>query len=370
MRLALALLASVWMLAAQPLPVWRAAKARVAAGGGNARILCIGDSTTQGHTATATINTYPANLAIDLNAAGVTANYNSWYGGSAATMELKGTITVGSGWGYSASTSMGGRLLTASGATSSLSFTPVGNTDTFKFWHIRSVGNGTISYQIDSGSITNINDNGADAALSVTISGLSLASHTIKFNYVSGGNVYVIGVESWNSAVSSVDVINAGWGGSTSADWAVNTGAPWDPRQMITPIAPDLVLICLGINDWSTGVPVGTYTAEMQTLIDSAVASGADVVIVTPVPSATSFASQNIQQGFVDSMSDLAVTNTLMRINEFGVIGTYVAGLANGLYTADGQHPNDAGYAQFGSIIEGVLVATPTANHIIIGSLR
>ncbi len=369
MRLALAFIAFAWMLAAQPLPVWRAAKARVAAGGGNARILCIGDSTTQGHTASSTINTYPANLAADLTSAGVTSNYNGWYGGSNQTMEFKGTITVGSGWGYSASTSMGGRLLTASSATSSLSFTPVGNTDTFKFWHIRAGSNGTMSYQVDSGSVTNINDNGANAALSVTISGLSLASHTIKFNYVSGGNVYVIGVESWNSAVSSVDVINAGWGASTAGDWAASTSSPWDPATMITSIAPDLVLICIGINDWSTGVPVGTYTPQMQTLITAAVASGADVVIVTPVPSATSFASQIIQQGFVDSMADLAVTNGLMRINEFGVIGTYVAGNALGLYS-DGQHPNDAGYAQFGSIIEGVLVAAPTANHIIIGSLR
>jgi lysophospholipase L1-like esterase len=359
----LALLILCGMLHAQTLTHWNAAKARVAANGGNAKILCLGDSTTRGYGATGGPQAYPAQLAGFLTTIGsVNSNYSSWYGGDQGTAFIEDSrVVVGSGWTAGTAISIGGKMMTASSATASLSFTPNTSIDTFTFYHQANTGNGTLSYQVDSGAVTNLNDNGTAAAPKVTISGLTAGTHTIKFNWVSGGSVFVIGVESWNSAVSSVDVINAGWGGSTTASWLASTTNPWDLINMFAPIAPDLILLDMGINDWSTGVPVGTYTTQMQTILNAAIASGADVVIVTPIPQIVSITPQNTQQSFVNAMITLGSTNTLLVINEFIQVGTWVAGNALGLYF-DGTHPNDPGYARFAKSVESALAPLATVS--------
>ncbi len=351
---------------AQTLTHWATARARVLANGGNARILCIGDSTTRGVGAS-TATAFPAALAGFLTNSGIPANFNSWYGGSDATMQDT-RVNIG-GWTFSAAVSMGGRLMTASGASAALTFTPTGSVDTFVFRYIQSSGNGTFSYQVDSGSTTNVNAAGATAVINITVSGLSLASHTIKFNYVSGGNVYIIGNEAWNSASSSVDVINAGWGGSKPVDWDTNTGAPYDPLSMISVIAPDLIFVDLGINNWSTGGSVPTYSSGMQTLLTAAISyGGADVVIVTPIPSNISFASQAVQQSFVTEMISLGSTNSLRVIDEFARIGTwYAAGELN--QNNDGQHGNAAGYAAFSTMLNGVLTTNSFGSSLVKGTL-
>ena len=63
-----------------------------------------------------------------------------------------------------------------------------------------------------------------------------------------------------------MQVINTGWVGAQSGNLAT-TGAAWSPETAVTTQAPDLILLSIGINDWVSGVPIATYTGNLQSMV-------------------------------------------------------------------------------------------------------
>lgn len=336
------------------LPKWRRALGRVKAGTGNARLSFLGDSTFYGiGSNNAASGNYPplslpTQLSTMFNAISVNANWQSFWGSGGTangSLQFDSRVTIGGGWGQDTiHQSFGGDLITTSTA-GTLTFLPTTNVDTFKVWYVTAAGNGTLSLALNSGTATNQNTAGATGIASKNIVG-TLGSNTLDIAYVSGGSIFIIGVEAFNSSQNRIDVLNGGWPTAKSGDWN-NTSQPWSPLTFLSSVAADLTLINLGINDWDNSISVATYTANVQALITAALLTG-DVILVTPTPSSTVFGGTvAIQTAFVAAMYSLASTNNIPIVDLWarwqGASGGYTIYNALGYYY-DTLHPLGLGY--------------------------
>lgn len=335
------------------LPHWIACTARVKINAGNCNVVLPGDSTTMGICSNNTCSAagelfaaaYPARLATYLNSALLPAQRDSFSGagnGTNGAAENDSRVSIGA-WTQSAFT-VGGALFASAAAGAPLTFTPIDNVDTFVLKYASAVGFGVGSYTIDSGSPVTFDSNNSNGVNKLTIAAGSLGHHTIALNWVSGGNVRVIGVDSYNSAIGTVIVTNAGISAATSGTWNVTT-SPWSPLPALATLAPDLIILDLGINDWSTAVPVATYTANMQALI-AAWKVNSDIILVTPAPSAISTKPLATQKQYVAAMYALAAANNLPIVDNFTRWGSYeLKNPAPYLFYGNTVHPNATGYS-------------------------
>lgn len=307
------------------MPKFRAAIGNTKAGGGNTRIVTVGDSITAGAYSNGSgsgdwrNNSWPTQLARMFASSGVPAVANSFMGFSIANND--GRITFGSSWAIglttAGNTTVGGPFLTGTNATNAANFTPTAAVDTFKVWYPTLATAGTMSYAINGGSTTNIVETGASGFTSTTINP-TLGINTISFKYVTGNFVDIAGVEAWNSQIPCVNIVNAGWNGATTTNYADATQA-WSPGNHISSLAPDLTIIALGLNDFliSNSIPVATTKANIQILITNALTTG-DVVLLcenpaevaTTVPLAT-------QAQYWQAVKDLATSNNIGLVSIF-----------------------------------------------------
>lgn len=332
-------LASLGMANAPQLKKWRAALAKVRAGTSNAKLLCVGDSTTAGYSSVTNtsvrLKSYPAQLATFLTGRGITAGSQSFWGTNLLPggLAANDSRVTSSGWSAAPIGTPGGGITATSAAT--LAFTPAGSVDTFDIYYI---GVGVFSAAIDAGGATNSTGSQVQKMTVTATAG----THTLNLAWVSG-TAYVLGVDAYNSATKQVSVWNLGNYGSTSVGWAINSNA-WDHSKIIpTNYQPDLSIICLGINDMGTGVPLATSQASLQTLISACQQTG-DVILVNPVPSqVTAARPQTILDAYSTMLAGLATANGCAFVDLAGRFESYT--VSNGLgFMADGLHPSSAGY--------------------------
>lgn len=348
------------------MPHWTACTAKVKINTGNCRVLMVGDSTTYGlgsngtlSTGDVTVGSYPANLAKYLNSSVLPAQRDAAIGAGGGTGNGNACggndarIACGGAWAFNGVTTAGGNTYNA-GATGTLTFTPTDSVNTFVFWYIVNSGLGAGTYAVDGGSTTAFNENGGSAITSVTVNAGSLAAHTLDIAWTSG-SIYLIGFEAYNSAVGSVRIENAGWSGSNSGNWN-NFGSPWQPLNAVAGMAPDVILIDLGINDWNSGVTTATYAINIQALINAWKATS-DIILVTPDPGAITVMPLATQQAFVSAMYQLAISNNLPLIDNFSRWGSYErANVAPLSFYFNNQHPDALGYSDFAqSVAEKLL---------------
>jgi lysophospholipase L1-like esterase len=342
------------------MPHWTSCVANVKINAGNCRVYAIGDSTTFGafcilaDTGNLTACSYPTRLSQYLNTTVLPAQRDSFMGCGNPSVETTCTddarVTIG-GWIQGDVDSTGGLAFKATATGASMTFLPTDQVNTFRIWYIASGGLGTFSYAVNGGTATNVNTNVSSVPLQSVTTTATLGSNTLDLTWVSG-TVYVVGVEASNSAIGTVQIINAGWSASTSSSWA-NAGAnPWNPVQSVPTQAPDVVLLDLGINDWQGAVPVATYTANMQTLI-TAFKATSDVILVTPDPSAISTGIPlATQQKYITALYQLAQNNHIPIIDNFSRWGSYErTNVSPFLYYNQVLHPSATGYSDFAQSI-------------------
>lgn len=338
------------------LPRWSTALGRVANGTGNAKCLCLGDSTTYGNFSNGTntgdvvLLSYPTQLAEMLNASGILTQPHS----SLGNRDPKdGRWVLGGTWvSPNGLNSVGGPPYQSQSSPTTLSFTPRGPVSQFKMWYMQLSGGGVLSYGVNGATPATVNTNGSSALNSITVN-CSLAFNTFNMAWVSGGAVYVVGIEALDTTGGKtwVDLINCGWDGSTTADWADHTN-PWSPSTGIATIAPDLTIISLQINDPLNNLSLASYTANLQTIITAAQITG-DVILMSandcnPGPylsTGLTMPSHAVQVTFWAAMQSLAATNNVPFIDIFTLFGTYAAANTLGIM-GDSLHPNGVGYAR------------------------
>lgn len=330
------------------LPIFNRKLAGVATGLNNCRMLIIGDSTSVAYHAGATTiqdaaASWGAVLSRYINESGITAQRDTIFAQGDGTNYLEDArITKGSSWTGGGNT-LGGINYTASTTTNELVFAPTGIVDSFKITYLTVASAGTFSANIDGGSNTNTATAGANGLASVTITAAAPGIHTCHISYVSGGAVRIAGIEAWNSKISQVQVMVAGWGGATTANVSDAT-QPYSPLGGLGFCAPDITFIATGINDWVNAVNTATFTTNYQTLITQAKVSG-DCVIVTPPPSAIGQIPQATQDIYIAIIRTLAITNNVPIIDIYDRFQNTV--FSSGLYF-DNLHPNGLGQNVWG----------------------
>lgn len=347
---------------------WRAARNSVVAGhaaANTARVLFIGDSTTVGKAAnyasTGDWKTlgYIGQLSRMFNNVGVNAHFNSFIGTGNGfnNNTFDPRIVIGAGWASDVVyTVAGGQAYTATGATSSLAFTPVPDVDTFNLFVIKTAGLGTITYNINGGGASTFNENGGNDTILTLTKASSLTASTLNVDYSAGGKVTLVGIEAYDSAKSWISLMNAGSSSSRSVDWAVSTNL-WSPANCAAIYQPVLTCINLGINDWAQGggTSISAFTANIQLLITNALAVG-DCMLIAPAPSATSVKPLAFQQTYIAALYALATANNIPLIDFFSRLTSYEISNPLGYYF-DTLHPNGTAYGDEATAIFNLLMS-------------
>lgn len=344
------------------LPKWSLALAKVKAGTGSAKILCVGDSTTLGYGSQGSnvvANSYPKQLVDKFNTANINATWQSFMGpgGPLSSVDYAhqdSRLVVGTtGWSFNTYPIFvpGGYPGAATTADTETTFLPNVNVDTFRIWYITKSGNGTFYANINGGTNTNTSTSASDGLTSITITG-TLGSNTLHLGWVSGGTIYIAGVEAFDSTKKWISVINAGIFAGSVSTWTSDSGDAFGLPQGISKLGQDLTIIDLGINDWQSGVDAGAgYTSTYQSIITQAKASGGDVAIMTPNPSSTAVVSVARQNTYIAAMLSLASSNGLPVIDVYNAFGgLYTTASSNG-WVADTLHPNGTGYGVMATTI-------------------
>lgn len=333
---------------------WMAALGAVRNGDADAKIYCLGDSITRGSFSAATsaqaLNGWPVQLAKLLSARNlVPAVSENIFGAGGASLTLSSfdsRITLGTGWAPTTVNSLGGRTLNGTG-TGTLSFTPVSNCNTFDIYSIRNVAGG-FTVNLDGGStLATVNTSGAKAVIKTTVTG-TLAAHTLNIVQTSG-NIFIIGIDCYDSTGKKVRVLNGGWSSATSTSHTSSQSNAYDPLPALSAIAPNLSIICLSPNDWNNATDLAAFSAAMQTIITTCLTYG-DVLLMSPPPSNIALTALATQQAYVDAMQALAVSNGIPFLDLFGRWGSYE--IMNPLsFYGDSVHPAGRAYADIASLI-------------------
>lgn len=318
------------LVSQQPMERWQRAAARVRAGTGRARLLVVGDSTSCGAGAGtggvcqldgAYANSWPQLLA-RLDAPLVPFSANSVIG-TQGTLQLAPAVydprlSPGAGWAASAGTAtLGGAQWGFTGAAASaFAFTPVATFDTVTIRYIQQAGPGTFSVNVDGGApLGTVMTAGTRAYASVTHN-VPPGSRTVNIVANGDGTVFIGAIETSNSAVPAVDVLQGAWFGAKAINFA-GASAAWSPLNAIPLFAPDLTIINLTINDCNGDTPLADYQTQMQQIISAALITG-DVLLMVGAPSGTAQATDGRLDRLIAVLNQLALTNgcALLSIKE------------------------------------------------------
>lgn len=101
------------------------------------------------------------------------------------------------------------------------------------------------------------------------------------------------------SGYDAANVINKGVGSDTSA--GVLARLPAD----VLAHAPDVCVLMIGVNDWSTGVPVATYADNVRQIIQQLHGAAIRVVVLSTMPYRGTNAQFDALAGYVEALENV-----------------------------------------------------------------
>lgn len=344
---------------------WRSAMARQRAGGSPAKIFNIGSSTTYGLSNPAPLEknnyTYIVQKQLEKELGNVyegevwLTKYQAFSGGATS---IDSRFSIGTGWqADNNSFGVGGYALGNNTDNSPLVFTPGISCTGFTIVYITNPSFSKFTYQIDSGSTTEVNASTSTGTAVLTISGLSYTTHSLTIKLVVNGSKRVIisnfRVDDSNRPAGGVYITHAGINGSTTAQWAFNNGHGGTSLPLaFTRTAPDLTCIQLGVNDALNGISISTFYTNYKAIVTYAKAAGSDVVIIIPHPPNPLFATLSTWQQNVDAMYQIAneldcsVIDMQQRMPPYSIGSVYPYS-----YYSDDIHINFKGTFELGNAV-------------------
>ncbi len=330
----------------------------------NVPVAFMGDSTMRGVDETAVPynaqypNAGPMKLAALLNAAGINAGANNWYGLSGTTFNdyiIRDSRVAASGLATTGSQQcQGGANVFFNAGASTFSFTPQFNTTKADiYWRDGGAGN-TFSWAVDGGAATNLTTTGVAQFVKTTISLGAAAIHTILLSQVLG-SPQIYGIDCYDDTAGRKEITLRQWGtsGATSGIIISNVGTPGAGRlQQLSNYPPKLVISECGlVNDWRLSTAVATSKANMLTLINAVKAVGSDFWFLTPPYDGSALGLVANQDAYVQAMYELAVSSNVGLLDIRKLWLSAANELATGL-TGDSVHPTIAlGYPSQAQLI-------------------
>ncbi|WP_343612683.1 SGNH/GDSL hydrolase family protein [Novosphingobium sp.] len=263
---------------------------------------------------------------------------NGWYGNQISTSTVSDLpaydprITLGAGIGFGGDYSIGGYPVALDSATGPLTFTPGKAYDTLDL--ILSCGGtagSSVGVQFGSGSVTTVPCNTSNYTLTTLTK--TLGTEPVVVTKVAGAP-RVQGMTLRNSTAPKVMLANMAKAGSASTDWAATTNNR-SPLSVLNAMRPVAVFINLGINDWSLGVPVATFRANMVSIITT-LQPNSDIILGIPFPS--NLSAYPTQGQYVQVIRDLASQYNLPLIDFTRPFVSYEVSQPLGRYV-DNRHP-------------------------------
>lgn len=334
---------------ASALPTWVRKRTLNQLGQTPVRILCVGDSTTAGvysDSYTTAIgstnqggpNSYPAQLAKRLTAAGIPAEHSFVLPGQAGNADARWPPGT---WGYASLGAGGNGAVTSATVGQATTITPGIVADRYIVYYFGDPGTGTITAQATGGTAVTINTaqaTGKVYASAVVSAATASTANTLTLTNAAG-TVFAYGVEAYDSAnPNKVRVMGAGVGGSRATAWE-NGGAP-GALNFIKAIAPDLTIISLGVNDGAVPNSTAVVTAAIDAVAAAAAVSG-DVLLMSAVPHGNPSVLDDYNAAY--KASGRAYVDLQTRWGHNGQTLQFL--------TTDNTHPNAIGYGDMATAV-------------------
>lgn len=303
------------------------------------------------------------------NALGFTGAISNWDVSttSGSPTRVNGVGPMG---GYTSFGSGGGRQLTADTTTVTFPGSKLGAFTALDVWYFGSAANVTSpnrpSVLIDGVEVqTSTSANASNFLNASTFTGLSDAAHDVVIRGTSGRNVWLAGITvryANGVVVNRIAQAGAVVGNHVGQSGLTASGSTLSSDEQARIVASttmplttaggsDLVIISLGTNDQTSQVPLATYSAQLQTLITSAVSGKASVLLLGEPPAYT-LGSPLTEQQYRDEMRNLALANTHCAfVDTRQLFGTNAQGLALGMFPASTVHPSYRGHGAIASLV-------------------
>lgn len=239
--------------------------------------------------------------------------------------------------------------------TGNMTFTPVEQFTNIRFYVINNAG-GTISYQIDGGAANNIVIASGLGYTAVDVTGVTLGTHTITVNWVSG-TADLLGIEVWDTNANKMNIINLANNGQIQTS-IINPSNGWAFDNLLAVYTPDVVLYELGTNDF----PYSTtqFTSDLTSVINSCINRNVGLILGTFAPN-NGWGDGNIANANAkrDIIRSLAKANNIPLIDvdkRWSSDYTTFNGLG---YYVDAVHLTALGHAEKAAAWEQGLLALP-----------
>jgi lysophospholipase L1-like esterase len=169
--------------------------------------------------------------------------------------------------------SSGGLVFGATDATGVMAFTPQTSITEFDIYATQNSGHATYNHSWDNTNLTSVNTSGAAAVNKASVTGLPLATHTIRHGWVSG-TTRVIGIEARNGTRKEVSCRNLGISGMQSAGLLTDSQV-YTRRSMDKYLAGSIWFIMCLVNDVRASVTVAAWKANVKAKVADAKLVGA-----------------------------------------------------------------------------------------------
>ncbi len=222
--------------------------------------------------------------------------------------------------------------------------TLVGTAQTIIIHYLKQPGGGTFTYAVDSGEATAVDTSNATYATgTVTISGLSNASHTLDCIVTVAGTagVTLFGAD-FQITSNGVRVHVLGNAGAKASDWIAPNASVW--QAGIKALAPQTVLIVLDSNEHNGNVAPTTYGANLQTLVTNLRSAVPNIDIIIATTPENGFAATYAMSLYAAQARSVAALNNCEIIDWYNWFGSYALTNSLSLWN-DNTHPNASGAA-------------------------
>ena len=235
------------------------------------------------------------------------------------------------------------------------------NGDSADIWYIGASSTGTLTYWVDAGPRKSVSTTAAHYYVDGRVQSVSLGSigtHTITVQ-AGSADIYFGGLTVYRGdRTHGVQVYDAGYSGATVGVFRADATAF---HQSMAAVAPDVITIELGLNDYLRGTSPATFKAQLHDLIASVkrLTKRPSILLIIPyalAPTVGDSARIATYATYVQQQRDLAAADpTNVALLDLSKSMPPTDSTGAGYYRSDALHPNDTGQLKIADLVTSIL---------------